>query len=247
MAKWSTTLVAIHVLVLLLLFINTYLFLIRQKRYKVFYMSLFYAVSIAIMVLRTAYFSLVLAYLSEWQNHQSLCPYRSLNNVDNFSVYCDLALGVQTMSMMVDLALNVKTAAVRDYQDRQTMIESQTEMMTQVNKSKKINHILSSLLVSVTMVSCIALSFPSLIEDQKQSVIFSLATSVYFTLVALLLMWSLINLLLTLRISNMPEDLRSDLCKINVFLIYYSIVFSIRAIAVTLVYFKLWPQFNRSW
>ena len=179
-------------------------------------MSLFYAVSIAIMALRTAYFSLVLAYLSEWQNHQSLCPYRSLNNVDNFSVYCDLALGVQTMSMMVDLALNVRTAAVRDYQDRQTMIERQTEMMTQVNKSKKINHILSSLLVSVTMVSCIALSFPSLIEDQKQSVIFSLATSVYFTLVALLLMWSLINLLLTLRISNMPEDLRSDLCKINV-------------------------------
>ena len=94
MTKWSATLVAIHVIVLLLLLINTYLFLIKQKRYKVFYICLFYAISIAIMVLRVVYFSLVLIYLNEWQNHESLCPYRSLNNVDNFSVYCDLALGV---------------------------------------------------------------------------------------------------------------------------------------------------------
>ena len=78
------------------------------------------------MVFRVSYFVLVMVYLKDWEHHQTRCPYRSLNNVDNFSVYCDLVLGIQTMSMMIDLSLNVKTTAAKEYLDRETMIESQS-------------------------------------------------------------------------------------------------------------------------
>ena len=75
-------------------------------------------ISISIMVFRVSYFVLVMVYLKDWEHHQTRCPYRSLNNVDKFSVYCDLVLGIQTMSMMIDLALNVKTTVAKEYADR---------------------------------------------------------------------------------------------------------------------------------
>ena len=83
-------------------------------------------ISIAIVVLRIAYFILILVYLYYWEGHQTQCPYRSLNNIDNFAAYFDLILGIQTMSMMIDLSLNVKTTAAKEYLDRETMIESQS-------------------------------------------------------------------------------------------------------------------------
>ena len=149
--------------------------------------------------------------------------------------------------MMVDLALNVRTAAAKEYADREALIEGHGKIVIQVNKSKRTNHILSGLLAVVAMVSNIVLCFPNLMPDHNQSVTFSIATSIYFTLVALLLMWSLINLLLTFRINNLPKELINELCKIIIFMIYYSIAFSIRAVAVVLVYFDEWPQFNRYW
>ena len=93
-SKWAGALILIHTLVLALLIYNTIQFLARQRRYKIVYLSLFYLISISIMALRVAYFVLVVLYLSEWANDTTMCPRRRLNNVDNISVYCDLALGI---------------------------------------------------------------------------------------------------------------------------------------------------------
>ena len=110
--------IALDTITLIALCYNTVKFLLFQKRYKVMYISLFYALSIIIMMLRVAYFILILVYLNEWEGDEKRCPYRNLNNVDNYCVYFDLILGIQTMSMMVDLSLNVKTTAAKEYSDR---------------------------------------------------------------------------------------------------------------------------------
>ena len=83
--------------------------------------------------------------------------------------------------MMVDLALNVRTAAAKEYADREALIEGHGKIVIQVNKSKRTNHILSGLLAVVAMVSNIVLCFPNLMPDHNQSVTFSIATSIYFT------------------------------------------------------------------
>ena len=92
-----------------------------------------------------------------------MCPPRRLNNVDNISVYCDLALGIQTLSMMVDLALNVKSTWMKDYPDEEMMYESQLETAQSLLKAKKINHILSFTLAGVAAVSCLIFCIPNLV------------------------------------------------------------------------------------
>ena len=119
--------------------------------------------------------------------------------------------------------------------------------MTKVYKAKRTNHILSVLLAALAVASCTVLCWPHLMSDYNQSVTFSITTSVYYTFVALLLMRSLIKLLLTFRIQGLPGELVAELNKIIVFLIYYSVAFATRAIAVTLAYLHEWPQFNRYW
>ena len=114
--------ITVNAVTLIFLFYNTVQFLIRQQRYKVLYLSLFYAISITIITLRVLYFSVILVYLRAWNRNQKLCPYRSLNNIDNFAAYFDLTLGIQTMSMMIDLALMVKTTAAKEFVDRETML-----------------------------------------------------------------------------------------------------------------------------
>ena len=73
-----------------------------------------------------------------------------------------------------------------------------------------------------------------------------MVTAVQFSIVALLLIYSLINLLLTLR-KDHPGELSSEMRKIIFFLIYYSVAFAFRSTAIILVYFDYWPQFNRYW
>ena len=106
---------------------------------------------------------------------------------------------------------------------------------------------MSGILAIIAMVSCIVLCWPDLLADQNQSVAFSIVTSVYFTFVAFMLMWSLINLLLTIRRNNLPKEVGRELGKIIIFLVYYSLAFAFRAVAVTLAFFEIWPQFNRTW
>ena len=124
------------------------------------------------------------------------------------------------------------------------MLESQRELITVVNKSKRTNHIFSGVLAGISMVSNIVLCWPHLMSNAKQSIVFTITTMVYFSIVAILLMMSLINLMLTFR-RDLPGELTSELRKIIVFLIYYSVAFAIRAIAIFLVYYYVWPQFNR--
>ena len=124
------------------------------------------------------------------------------------------------------------------------MLESQRELITVVNKSKRTNHIFSGVLAGISMISNIVLCWPHLMSNAKQSIVFTITTMVYFSIVAILLMMSLINLMLTFR-RDLPGELTSELRKIIVFLIYYSVAFAIRAIAIFLVYYYVWPQFNR--
>ena len=149
--------------------------------------------------------------------------------------------------MMVDLALNVRTVAAKEYADRETMLESHRQLVAKVYRAKRTNHILSVLLAALALASCTVLCWPHLMSDYNQSVTFSITTTVFYTFVALLLMWSLIKLLLTFRMQGLPGELVAELNKIIVFLIYYSVAFATRAIAVTLVFVHEWPQFNRYW
>ena len=71
------------------------------------------------------------------------------------------------MSMMVDLSLNVKATAAKDYSDRETMLESQRELMVTVNKSKRTNHIFSGVLAGITMITNIVLCWPHLMTNAK--------------------------------------------------------------------------------
>ena len=96
------------------------------------------------------------------------------------------------------------------------------------------------------MISCVVLCIPALMSDKTQSTTFSIATAVYFSIVALLLIWSLINLLLTFR-RDLPGELTTELSRIVIFLVYFSVAFATRAVAIILVYFHHWPQFNRFW
>ena len=64
--KWCGVLITVNAFTLILLCFNTVQFLIRQRRYKVLYLSLFYAISITIMTLRVLYFSIILVYLRDW-------------------------------------------------------------------------------------------------------------------------------------------------------------------------------------
>ena len=47
-----------------------------------------------------------------------LCPQLRLNNVDNIGVYSELILGIQQMSMMIDLTLMVKLSALYTIEER---------------------------------------------------------------------------------------------------------------------------------
>ena len=62
--------IALDTITLIALCYNTVKFLLFQKRYKVMYISLFYALSIVIMMLRVAYFILILVYLNEWEGDE---------------------------------------------------------------------------------------------------------------------------------------------------------------------------------
>ena len=73
-----------------------------------------------------------------------------------------------------------------------------------------------------------------------------MSTSIYFVLVAILLLWSLINLLATFR-AHLVGDLHAELKTIIIFLIYFVIVTVFRAVTIVLAYFHYWPQFNRYW
>ena len=101
-------------------------------------------------------------------------------------------------------------------------------------------------LAIIALVSCTVLCIPALMSDETQAKVFYVMTAVQFSIVALLLIYSLINLLITLR-KDHPGELSSELHKIMIFLIYYSVAFATRSIAIILVYFEYWPQFNNYW
>ena len=63
---------------------------------------------------------------------------------------------------------------------------------------------------------------------------------------AILLLWSLIKLLATLRAHHVGE-LHAELKTIIIFLIYFVAVTVLRAVTIVLAYFHYWPQFNRYW
>ena len=134
------------------------------------------------------------------------------------------------------------------YPDEEMMYETQLETVNEVRKAKKRNHILSLGLAGITSITCIVLCAPNIldIDNHVQSVAFSLCTSFYFVLVATLLMWSLINLLVTFK-SHLVGELEAELKTIITFLIYFSAVFVFRAVIIVLAYFHYWPQFNRYW
>ena len=108
------------------------------------------------------------------------------------------------------------------------------------------NHVLSCVLVAVALATCTVLCWPNVMSDKTQSRIFFSTTSFFFTFVAVLLLFSLVNLWLTFR-RDLPGELTQELRRIVVFLVYYSIFFSVRSVAIILVHFGYWPQFNRDW
>ena len=112
MVVWIVILLILYGLLLIILIFNIVQYLIRQGRFKTFHIAFFYATSFCIVIIRILYFSYVLAYLFEWQNDKSLCPWLQLNIIDNFGVYCELILGVQQVSMMVDLNLMIRFSSL---------------------------------------------------------------------------------------------------------------------------------------
>ena len=94
MVVWILVLLLLYMLVFALLIYNIIQYLFRQGRFKTFHIGFFYSISICIVLMRIAYFSMVLIYLIQWKSDKMLCPYLNLNVIDDYGVYLELILGI---------------------------------------------------------------------------------------------------------------------------------------------------------
>ena len=198
------------------------------------------------MAFRIAYFLMIIVYLGNWTKDQNVCPSPSLDNVDSVSTYFDLSLGILTLSMIVDLALNVKSTWIKDCFDEH--YDHQYEALEKLKKAKRRNHQFSIGLTCVTSITCFVFCDPTIfgISNTEDHYFFTISTTAYFLLVALLLMSSLTYLLVTFK-AHLVGELHIELKTIVTFLVYFSAVFVIRAITIVLAFLEIYPQFNTYW
>ena len=83
-----------YLVLLSILCYNLYAFIIGQKRYKVFHLSFFYALSFIILVSRIVFFAIILEFLSRQRPPGEEVPHR-IDILDNFAIFFELALGIQ--------------------------------------------------------------------------------------------------------------------------------------------------------
>ena len=83
-----------YLVLLVILCYNLFAFIMGQKRYKVFHLSFFYALSFIILVLRIVFFAIILNFLSKQYPPCKDVPY-IIDIVDSFAIFFELALGIQ--------------------------------------------------------------------------------------------------------------------------------------------------------
>ena len=72
---------------------NLWKYVIKQKRYKTFHITFFYVLSFTVITLRATFFSMVLKFLIQ-VNDEELLPPGKIEDVDNFTTYFELILGI---------------------------------------------------------------------------------------------------------------------------------------------------------
>ena len=82
-----------YLVLLLILCYNLFAFIIGQKRYKVFHLSFFYALSFIILVSRIVFFAIILDFLS-WQKPACTHVPNKIDVVDSFAIFFELGLGI---------------------------------------------------------------------------------------------------------------------------------------------------------
>ena len=84
---------SIYAVLLVFLLHNLWKYVIKQKRYKTFHITFFYILSFTVIIFRVTFFSLVLQFLIQ-VNGKQLTPPVKIDDVDNFTTYFELILGM---------------------------------------------------------------------------------------------------------------------------------------------------------
>ena len=101
----------VYLLILMALIYNVVIYLVKQGRYKVFLVSVFYASSIAVIVARMVYFS---AILYQFYSSPLVRMFELINNSFFVSTYFKIIMGFYQAASMIELGLRVKASVDLD-------------------------------------------------------------------------------------------------------------------------------------
>jgi len=97
-------LLAVYLLLLILAIHNTYAYMYKQKRYKVFLLSAFYTCSYFVIITRMlSFWGFILYY-----NKSNQCSALFGNTMDSVSTYTKLILGFFQCTNMIELVLRIR-------------------------------------------------------------------------------------------------------------------------------------------
>ena len=114
-------------------------------------------------------------------------------------------------------------------------------------KIGSINKIGTFLLIAIAVACSFAFNYGAIVNHRKQSAYFTITSTVFYFIASAMLATSLLCLLSTLK-SKFDDNLKLEIDTLLTFMIYFTVTFCIRGIAIIMVYpFRIWPQFNYDW
>ena len=100
--------------------------------------------------------------------------------------------------------------------------------------------------IAIALCASITLNYGAIANHTKQPKIFTIIGTSFYFIVATMLAMALLWLLSTLK-SKFDDDLKLEMDTLLTFMIYFTITFCVRGIAMVLVLEHIWPQFNYFW
>ena len=122
-------------------------------------MKTFYLLSFSIIILRIAFFSLIVNFLQDAEG-KALIPPNAIGNIDNFATYTELLLGIQQLSSMIELNLMLRYSSFYKVFDLETIKQKRKRIFKTMKLYRCVAVIISLLFVLlVSILTFMELSF----------------------------------------------------------------------------------------
>ena len=139
--------------------------------------------------------------------------------------------------MMNDLNLMIRFSSLDPNSSTEVFESKQAKYLTIGN----VNKIGTFVLIAIAVGSSFTFNYGAIKNHEKQPTYFTIISTIFYFIASGMLATSLLCLLSTLK-SKFDDNLKLEIDTLLTFMIYFTVTFCIRGIAIIMVYpFHLWP------